>query len=111
MEIKQLNSKQKNLFKALLLINTFVIIGLGMYYFIFKIIQKEPNSFFDTYVFLPLFLILLGTETMIMSLVSYNSSFKSNSSQDNAMFKLGMIIIIIGILTIFVIIGMNKLRG
>ncbi|MCR5786628.1 MAG: hypothetical protein K6G28_02925 [Acholeplasmatales bacterium] len=109
-KIKEISSNQKIIFKTLLLINTFIILGLATYYLVFRIIQQREANIFDMYIFLPLFIVLLGWEVMLMSIVSYNSSFKANSSQDNAMFNLGLILIIIGIITVFILLLINKLR-
>ena len=65
---------------------------------------------FDKYVFLPLFLFFIGTLVILMSITGANSSYKSNPTNDNAMFTIGVGIIIIAFITIFICILFNKAR-
>ncbi len=107
MEIKKVSPKTLKLLKVLLYVNTFVLLALGCYYLIFHIINTNENNIFDKFIFLPLLLALIGSEVMLMSYVYNNSSYKSNNSQDNAMFKLGIIIEIIAVITIFILLFFN----
>lgn len=107
MEIKKVNPKTLKLLKILLYVNTFVLLGLGCYYLILHIINTNENNLFDKYIFLPLLLAFVGSEVMLMSYVYNNSSYKSNNSQDNAMFKLGIIIEIIAVITVFICLFFN----
>jgi len=109
MELKKVNQSKLKLFKVLLYINTFVILGLGVYYVAMHVFQHMENNFFDSYVFLPLFLMFIGFEIMLMSVVYYNASYKSDYKQDSAMFKLGIIIEIVAFITIFICILINHL--
>lgn len=107
MEIKKVSPKTLKLLKVLLYVNTFVLLALGSYYLICHIINNYDGNIFDKFIFLPLLLALIGSEVMLMSYVYNNSSYKSNNSQDNAMFKLGIIIEIVAVITIFILLFFN----
>ena len=110
MEIKRLNDKQKKIFKGIMLVNLIAVLVMAFYYFFAYIINTGVDNFFHSYVFLPLFIFLLATLIIEMSMISNNSSFKSNSSADNAMFYLGLILIVVAFFTIFVEIFLNSLK-
>ena len=111
MELKRLNDKQKKIIKVVMFINLVLVLGLGIYYFVEYIINEGTDNFFQGYVFLPLFIFLLGTLVMEMSLLSNNSSFKSNSSADKAMFYLGIGLLVLAVLTIFIQIFIRSLHS
>ncbi len=110
MEIKRLNDKQKKVVKAIMLVNLLAVLSMAFYYFFAYIINTGEENFFHTFVFLPLFIFLLATLIIEMSMISNNSSFKSNSSADRAMFYLGLALIVVAIFTIFVEIFLNSLK-
>ena len=111
MKIKEIKRENLGILKILLALNTVVILTLGGYYLFKNIINTNTNpNIFDTYIFLPLFLALLGAEVMLMSTLSYNSSFRSNGKQDSTMFNIGLILEAIAFVTIFLLILINKLK-
>lgn len=111
MNIKRLNEKQKLIVKVIMMINLILVLGLGIYYFVNYIINTGEDNFFHSYVFLPLFIALLATLIIEMSTISNNSSFRSNSSADKAMFYLGIALLIVAVCTIFIEIFLNSLKG
>lgn len=101
MELKRLSDKNKQIFKVLLFINFIIVFSLAAWYFYAYIINQFEDTFFRQYVFLPLFIALLGTLIMLMSLLANSSSFKSNSSADKTMFIIGIALEFLAILAIF----------
>ena len=111
MEIKRINDKTKKIFQGLLTLNTLIVLALGIYYFIYYIIQNGSENFFSKWVFLPLLIALLGVEVILMSTLFYNSSYKSNSSADKSMYLIGFILIGLAILSIFIEMVLNGLSS
>lgn len=107
MTIKRVEKKILKILKILLYVNTFILLALGSYYLFFHIINSNPNNVFDTFIFLPLLLAFIGSEVMLMSYVYNNSSYKSNNTQDNAMFNLGLIIEGLAVVTLIVLLIFN----
>ena len=97
--------------KILILINTIFILVLGFYFVYAHIINQFDNNFLDKYLFLHLLIMFLGFETMLMSVSSANSSYRSNPTSDNAMFTFGVILEVVAFVTIFLCILINKLNG
>jgi len=110
MKVIEIDKKRLGLIKTLLFINMLIVIGLGIYYSYMHIFNSYNMNTFDKYAFLPLFLFFIGTLVILMSITGANSSYKSNPTNDNAMFTIGVGIIIIAFITIFICILFNKAR-